>query len=257
MNISCCAWALSGPEETALEQLSAMGFSQIDVQARTFTSATARTRMSELGLAVRCVALSFNMPAEAALDSSDKTARRAALDHIEAGLDQAASYGVDTAYVVPGVEKSLLGYFGESFTAAADLAAARQIKLCVEHFPGKALPTASGTLAYLAELGHANLYLLMDSGHLQMSNEDPLQTIAQAGSRLGYAHLDDNDGEGDLHWALLDGVLTRASLAATLAALENSAYSGPVSLELHPQLPDPAAALAQSLGLLKELLAAG
>jgi sugar phosphate isomerase/epimerase len=97
----------------------------------------------------------------------------------------------------------------------------------------------------------------MDSGHLQMSNEDPVKTIALAGARLGYAHLDDNDGEGDLHWSLLDGVLTRASLAATLAALENSAYSGPVSLELHPQLPNPAAALAQSLGLLKELLAAG
>ncbi len=255
MDISCCAWALSGPEEKALNRLSTLGFKYIDVQTHTFTSASARAQMSQLGLAVRCVALSFNMPAEAALDSAEKTARRRALDHLEAGLDQAASYGVDTAYVVPGMEANLLGHFGDSFTAAADLAAARQIKLCVEHFPGKALPTASGTLAYLDELGHANLYLLMDSGHLQISDEDPVQTIAQAGTRLGYAHLDDNDGEGDLHWSLCDGVLTRDGLAATLEALDKSAYSGPVSLELHPQLPDPAAALAQSLSLVNDILA--
>jgi len=253
MDISCCAWALSGPEETMLGQLSALGFTSIDVQARTFTSASARAHMSELGLGVRCVALSFNMPEEAALDGAEPTARRAALDHIEAGLDQAASYGVDTAYVVPGLDAELLGYFGEGFTAAADLAAARRIKLCVEHFPGKALPTASGTLSYLDELDHANLYLLMDSGHLQISNEDPIETIALAGAKLGYAHLDDNDGEDDLHWSLCDGVLTRDALFSTLDALEKSAYSGPISLELHPELPDPAAALQESLSLLKDL----
>ncbi|MGY8825214.1 MAG: sugar phosphate isomerase/epimerase family protein [Candidatus Latescibacterota bacterium] len=254
MDISCCAWALSGPEETALDQLASWGFDSIDVQARTFANATARTQMSALGLSVRCVALSFNIPEEAALDSPEPTARRAALAHIETGLDQAASYGVDTAYVVPGLDPELLGYFSESFIAAADLAAARNIKLCVEHFPDKALPTASGTLAYLDKLAHDNLYLLMDSGHLQISNESPVETIVQAGAKLGYAHLDDNDGEDDLHWSLCDGVLSRDALAATLEALEKSVYDGPVSLELHPELPDPAAALQQSLSLVKEIL---
>ena len=75
----------------------------------------------------------------------------------------------------------------------------------VEHFPGKALPTAAGTLEYLSRLNHPNLYLLLDTGHLQMSKEDPAAVIAAAGDRLGYVHLDDNDGEADLHWPLLDG----------------------------------------------------
>ena len=47
-------------------------------------------------------------------------------------------------------------------------------------------------------------------------------------------HLDDNDGVGDLHLALHDGVLTKESLRATFDALKQHGYSGRVSLELHP-----------------------
>ena len=68
-----------------------------------------------------------------------------------------------------------------------------------------------------------------------MSKEDPAAVIAAAGDRLGYVHLDDNDGEGDLHWSLLEGVLTEKALAATFAALALSQYTGPASLE--PQSP--------------------
>jgi sugar phosphate isomerase/epimerase len=255
MDISCCAWALSTPEKQALDQLASIGFEHIDVQAQTYTNSTSHVRLADLGLDIRCVGLSFNMPATAELDSPDAKTRQAALDHLTAGLDQAALYGVDTAYIVPGQDAALLDHFSESFTAAGELAATRHIKLCVEHFPGKALPTASGTLAYLRELDHPNLYLLIDSGHLQISNENPVQTIAAAGAQLGYVHLDDNDGKNDLHWALGDGVLTRDTLTDTLRALTTSTYTGPVSLELHPQLPDPKAALEQSLELVKALLA--
>ena len=254
MNISCCAWALSGPEEGALDQLAAIGFRHIDVQARTYTSAQSRSHQSDLGLKMSCVGLSFNMEIGAAMDSPDASARQKALDHIEAGLDQTASYGVDTAYVVPGDNDALLPHFTESLIAANELAAARQIKLCVEHFPGKALPTARGTLAFLRDLKQDNLYLLLDSGHLQISDEDPAEIIAEAGLQLGYAHLDDNDGEGDLHWSLCDGIMTRDALQATLTALEVSPYSGPVSLELHPELADPAASLKRSFDLVRELL---
>ncbi len=255
MDISCCAWALSGPEIQALDQLAAMGFEHLDVQACTYTHSASLVHLADLGLSIRCVGLSFNMPTSAELDSPDAKVRQAALDHLRVGLDQAANCGVDTAYIVPGQDEGLLDYFSESFIAAGDLAAARNIKLCVEHFPGKALPTASGTLAYLHELAHPNLYLLIDSGHLQISDEDPIQSIAAAGTRLGYMHLDDNDGKDDLHWALGDGVLKRDALKATLRALNDSTYTGPVSLELHPQLADPVVALQQSLELVSAILA--
>lgn len=254
MDVSCCAWALSESEPRALKRLTELGFTSIDVQACTYTTAHSKTAIDEFNLRVRCVGLSFNMPADAALDSPTEDARQRAVAHVKQGLDQAASSGADTAYVVPGEDPNRLDYFGESMLQAADLAAERQIALGIEHFPGKALPTAVGTLDYICNLNHANLYLLMDSGHLQISGEDPTVVITQAGDRLGYVHLDDNDGHDDLHWALCDGVLTRTTLRELLVAVADSAYVGPVSLELHPQLANPAESLNRSLHLVREVI---
>jgi len=246
VQLSCCAWALTGPEENNLAVLADLGFGSIDIQARTFTGAEARARIDDLGLDVSCLALSFNMVDGAALDAADAAGRQRAIDHCRAALDHAADLGTNTTYVVPGDDPSLLPHFTQALPQVADFAAERDISVGVEHFPGKALPTAAGTLEWLADLGHPNLYLLLDIGHLQMSQEDPVATIAAAADRLAYVHLDDNDGEGDLHWALLDGVLTAEALATTLAALKSSPYAGPVSLELNPQLPDPLAAINKS-----------
>lgn len=69
---------------------------------------------------------------------------------------------------------------------------------------------------------------------------------AIAGPLLGYVRLDDNDGREDLHLGLTDGVLTGAVLSDTFAALEDVGYSGAVSLELNPGLPDPLDALKRS-----------
>lgn len=246
MQQSCCAWALTGPEEDNLTTLAAIGFTAIDIQAKTFQSTTAQAKIQDLGLAICCLAMSFNMADGAALDSANPAGRQAALDHCRAALDQAAALNIATTYVVPGEDPAALPHFGETLLQVADYAAERAIRVGVEHFPGKALPTAAGTLDYLADLNHPNLYLLLDTGHLQMSKEDPTTVIAAAGDRLAYVHLDDNDGEGDLHWALLDGVLTEEALGAIFAALGPSPYAGPVSLELNPNLPDPAAALSKS-----------
>ena len=246
VELSSCAWALTGPEEDALDTLSQIGFRSVDIQAKTFQSPQARTRIQDLGFSVRCLGLSFNMDDGAALDGTTPAARQAALDHCRESLDHAAALGIGTTYVVPGEDSTALPHFTTTLIQVADFAAERGICVGVEHFPGKALPTASGTLDYLADLGHPNLYLLLDSGHLQISKEDPATVIAAAGDRLSYVHLDDNDGEGDLHWSLLDGVLTENELDAIFAALELSPYNGPVSLELNPNLPAPTTALSKS-----------
>jgi sugar phosphate isomerase/epimerase len=87
-----------------------------------------------------------------------------------------------------------------------------------------------------------------------MSKEDPAATIKLAADRLGYVHLDDNDGVNDLHWSLLDGVMTEDSLRRLFAALNEVGYTGPVSLELSPRLPDPHSALERSLAIVQRLM---
>jgi hydroxypyruvate isomerase len=241
-------WALSGPDDDIVTSLAEAGFRWLDLRPFDLTAETAPAKLRALGLGVSCLAASFGMPDGATLDSPEAEAVAAALAHTKQALAHGARLGATAAYVVPGLDGSqeTLARYARSLAAAADLAAALGLKLCVEHFPGRALPTAAATLDFLAAIGHPNLYLLFDLGHLQISGEDPAATIAAAGPRLGYVHLDDNDGRNDQHLALLDGVLTEAVLHRTFEALTATGYDGPVSLELSPQLPDPLAALQRS-----------
>ena len=79
MDLACCTWALSGPEDEVLAQLAEAGFRWLDIRPSDFTSPASRARMRELGLQVSCMGASFGMPTGATLDSPD-AAQRAAVD---------------------------------------------------------------------------------------------------------------------------------------------------------------------------------
>jgi len=243
--LSCCAWVLSGPEEQNLAQLAGLGFGHIDVRPQALRSPQARQRLAELGLGVPCVGIAFP---EVPLDSADEAEAARAFSQLAEGLRHARDLGAHTAYVVPGMDDSraALACYARGMERLAEAAAGLGMRLGVEHFPGRCLPSGAATLDFLEGIGHPNLYLLVDLGHAQISGEDPADLIRRAGSRLGYVHLDDNDGRQDLHLGLLDGVLTENVLRRTFAALGEVGYQGPLSLELHPQLPDPLDALRRS-----------
>lgn len=255
MTISCCTWTLGGPEADVLTAIAGTGLRHIDHRPFDFRSAESRRLISDLELAPACMATGFGMPEGAALDASDAGARDAAIEHTRRALEYAHETGIRRAYLLPGEDSDgeSLRRYGESVTGLAGVAAGYGIKLCIEHFPGKALPTVRDTLDYIARLGHHNLYLLFDIGHAQISKEDPVEAVTRAGDRLGYFHLDDNDGVSDLHWALCDGVLTRDMLKRTLATLDHIGYDGPVSLEMNPGLPDPLAAIESGFRLVRSL----
>lgn len=252
MKIACCVWALGGMETEMLRQVRALGFDWIDIQPTHLRTLESRLLAQELDLRASCLGASFGMPAGAALDHADNAKRQAAVDYVARSIDIAAELAADTVYVVPGKDggDSALARFSDSLTGLADIAARHGIKLALEHFPATALPTASETLEFIRRAGHQNLYILIDSGHLQMSGEDPASAILNAADRLGYMHFDDNDGISDLHLSLLDGVMTEESLDAMLQALADIGYHGALSLELNASLPNPAKALGASRDLL-------
>lgn len=248
MRTACCIWALSESETDVLRQVREIGFEFIDIQPMHQRTMESQLLAQELGLRVSCVGASFGMPAAAALDHTDSGMRGLAVDHVRSAIAHAADIGAEIAYVIPGsdAQPAALECYQDSVTRLAAAAADLEIKLAIEHFPGTALPSAAETLAFIRQVGQENLYLLYDSGHIQMSGEDPATVIANAGDALGYVHFDDNDGVSDLHWSLLDGVMTDESLVATLRALDAVGYQGALSLELSPALPKPARALAES-----------
>ena len=186
------------------------------------------------------------MPEDACLSSPDRDARLAAASYLERTLAFGAGLGASTAYLVPDEDRSSLDGYAEELKKLATRGGELGVRVCVEHFPGTALPTAAGTIAFLRDVGHPNLFLLLDIGHAQMSDEDPAAVVSEAGPLLGYVHLDDNDGSRDLHLGLTDGILTEAALADTVSALADIGYRGNLSLELHPELPDPLDALKRS-----------
>ena len=252
MILSCCAWALSGPEEKNLDQLAEFGFRHVDVRPQALRSPQARQCLADLGLRVACVAIAFP---EVPLDCADEQVAAQAFSQLVAGLHHARDLGAATAYVVPGMDGSpaALERYARALEHLAEQAHNLDLRLGLEHFPGRSLPTAAATLDFIEKIGHPNLYLLFDLGHAQISAEDPAALIHRAGARLGYVHLNDNDGRHDQHLGLLDGILTEETLRRTWAALGEVNYQGPISLELHPQLPDPLADLRRSRAVVLRL----
>lgn len=258
MKLSCCVWALTLPENELLNEVKSIGFDWIDIQPHMLQTADTRSLAELHGFKVSCVGASFGLPEGISLDAMEESNRQLAVDHTIQTIALASDLGADTVYVVPGLDTSpaSLAQFASSVRNIADRANDHHIKICIEHFPGRALPTASVTLAFIESVNHPNLYLLYDSGHVQMANEDPSDIILKAGSKLGYVHFDDNDGINDSHLSLLDGVMTMDDLNKTFHALHQIGYDGAISLELNPTLPSPKQSLIASREILLGLMEA-
>jgi sugar phosphate isomerase/epimerase len=240
----------------ALRQIQELGFAAVDVVGLVERPAADQDALAGSGLFVSCVAVGKGLAPSLALDALLLADRRAAVEAVKRQLADGALLGARWAYLVCGTDGSREGMarFTEACTALADHAAAMQVCLCVEHVPGRALPRAADVLAWLRQVGHHNLRLLLDVGHCLISGEEPAEVIRQAGSLLGYVHLDDNDGIGDLHWPLLSGRLTEKMLQTSCAALRNIDYKGALSLELSANNAEPVEALRLSKQVVERLL---
>lgn len=260
MNLSCCTWTLSGIESSSctrenLAQIANVGFRTIDIREADLRADADLGLVKELGLTIHCLSASFSIPPNTSLDHENAAARAQAVQAIEGAIQRATEVGASAVYIIPSEDghHDPLARYADSVTWLADRAAEHGLKLMIEHFPGKALPTVERTLDFLRTVDHPNLSLLFDIGHAQIAREDIHTAILNAGPLLGYVHLDDNDGENDLHWALLDGVMKQESLVTAFDALKQIGYDGPASLELHWELPDPLAAIQRSWDVLQTI----
>jgi D-psicose/D-tagatose/L-ribulose 3-epimerase len=253
--LAAFATSLPGDFATVVAQIAALGFRYVDVVAAVDRPLDEREALAETGLFVSCAALGRNLPPGHTLDVAEATVRRATFALLQQQIIDAAQLGATTAYLVPGFDAgaTALACFAEGCTLLADYAAGRGIRLCVEHVPGRALPTAARTLDWLERIGHPHLGLLLDVGHCLLSDEDAAAVVRRAGERLAYVHLDDNDGKGDLHWPLFTGRLTPAQLTHTLTALRDIRYNRALALELSPTNSQPDKALREGKAIVERL----
>jgi sugar phosphate isomerase/epimerase len=255
MHISTLLSSLPLEFEAALIQAAGLGFRWVDVVALTDRPEEDFHALAQSGLLVSCAALGRNLPEGHSLDAASAEVRGRTLEQVKRHITDAAHLGATHAYVIPGLDATEEGVarFGEACVLLADHAAGRKVLLCVEHIPGRALPTVEGTLRWLEKLDHPGLALLLDIGHCSISGENAPEAIREAGSELGYVHFDDNDGVNDLHWPLLQGQYTREKLEGVIAALRDIGYDGALSLELNARNRDPVGDLRAGKKLLEEI----
>ncbi len=242
--------------ESAVKQIAVLGFTHVDVVGLVERPTTHLEALADSGLLVSCAAIGRGLASAYTLDAPSATDRRAAVEEMKRQVADAAHLGATHGYVVSGADgsKEGLARFAEACVLLADFAAGRMVCLCVEHCPGKALPSAAVALDWVEQIPDANLRLLLDVGHCLISREDPVRVIERAGASLGYVHLDDNDGMEDLHWPLLSGRLSEEMLKATLAALRKVSYDGALALELSAGNAEPVEGLRQGKLLIERLL---
>jgi sugar phosphate isomerase/epimerase len=225
-----------------------LGFAAVDVVALEERPEADREALADAGVVVRCAAVGRGLPAGCVLDAADAGLRRQAVERMRRQIADAARLGATCAYVVSGMDGSAAGlaWFTEACGLLGDYAAGRMVRLCIEPIPGRALRDAATVLTWLRRTAHPDLALLLDVGHCLIAGENPATAARDARSLLGYVHLDDNDGVGDLHWPLLTGLLTEAQLTALAAALRETAFAGGLSLELKAAGAERADALRRS-----------
>ena len=242
--------------DDAVRQAANLGFTHVDVVALVDRPAAHLEALAETGALVQCAALGRDLPVGHDLNAREAAPRRAALELVKQQIADAARLGANAAYLVPSFDSSVaaLTYFAEVCAVLADYAAQRSVRLCIEHIPGRALPTVAATLAWLESVGHPNLCLLLDMGHCLLSGEDAGAWVRRAGSRLGYVHLDDNDGQGDLHWPLLTGRLRPHDLEKLVQALREIDYRAGLALELNVAHGDATAGLRASKEIAEQAL---
>jgi len=244
---SACIWVFNIDIDAALKQIQETAFHYIDVRPETLQSAEP---LKHFGLKVSCVELE---PGVSSLDGKGPAESKKALDHLKQNIEKARLVEARAAYVRSCSSARHLQGFASGITELAGYAAERGVRLCVEHVPGTALPTAKEALSFVQRVNHPNLYLLLDVGHTLLSKEKPWDIIAAAGDRLGYVQMSDNDGKKDRHWALLDGRLTAEDLTRTLEALTQVGYQGTLGLQLSRKLRVLASEFSRNRNLLLRL----
>jgi sugar phosphate isomerase/epimerase len=240
----------------AVQAAVALGFTHVDVVGLVERPLEQLEALAESGLLVACVSLGRALPTDLAVDALSLADRRAAVELVKQQIADAARLGATCCYIVPGEDGSAAGMdrFTDSCSLLSEYASRRMLHFCVEHTPGRALASVAQTLAWLTETGQENLRLLLDVGHCLISGEDPAKAVLDVGSRLGYVHLDDNDGVSDLHWPLLTGRLREDALRRILVSLAVCRYEGALALELNPGNDEATTGICQSRQLVDRLI---
>jgi sugar phosphate isomerase/epimerase len=246
--VSACAWLLTTPATESVARLRTAGFDLVDLRPDCWDGIRDREQLASLGVRVSCCGITpMTMAPGISLGSLSTADAGRAIPYYTGAIRRAASLGARWVYMVtPGQRVGESLQYVRSMVRLSEEAAGASVKLCVEPHPGRALSNYAEVMRFLDSAKAANLYALLDLGHMLLTGEDIPATTRMLGDRIGYVHVDDNDGKTDRHLGLLEGVIGPAALEVFLDALAATPYRGPLAIELSNALPSPVTTLVSS-----------
>jgi protein FrlC len=179
------------------------------------------------------------------LSSPNPRVRQDSLDYMRQCVDNAAVLGAGIVLVVP--DHSLHGQspaesrqrLVESVAEVARYALQYPLRLGLEvlyYDETDLLNTSEDALEIIRTLGYANLGVVLDTGTLNLSREDPQDCLVKLGDRLLQVHVNDNHG-GKKQQNLIPGEGTY-DFKGLIQALRASGYRGFLSAELSKEYAD-------------------
>lgn len=201
------------------------------------TLAGIKQRLDEAGLAVvSLMPAFFRYPFS--LSSPIKAVREDSISYMKDCIDNAVVMGAGHVLVVPN--HSLHGQttgqarkaFIDSLGQVCIYAEKKQMKLGVEIvYPQLSdyMHSSQDAVQVICEIGSPALGVVIDSGHLNLSGEDPQIALTNLGKHLLQVHVNDNDGKQQQNAIPGEGVFDFGGL---VRILRKSGYDGYLTLEL-------------------------
>lgn len=237
---------LSGTFAERMQKASRLGYDGVEllvVRPDDLSADEIRTQVSDAGLEVAAIGTgAIYLVDKVTLLASDPDISRRAADRLEALVNFAAAVGAPIVTI--GSFRGRLAWAGgpqareklaRVLHVGADTAMEQGVRLVLEpvnRYEGDIVHTAEEGLAFIREIGHSHLGLLLDTYHVNIeeaSLTEPFRMAMTAG-RLWHVHIGDSNrlppGQGHMDFP------------GIVATLGESGYQGYLSAELLPR-PDP------------------
>jgi D-psicose/D-tagatose/L-ribulose 3-epimerase len=177
----------------------------------------------------------FVINAKTDISSSDKSIVQAGEDLAKKAIDKLAAIGgveLDgpfasslQPYEQPATKENRANSVG-AMKRIADYAADKNINLNIEivnRYESNLMNTAKEGLLYLEEVDKQNVYLHLDTYHMNIEEDGMVEGVLAAGDRLGYVHV------GESHRGYLG--TGNVDFDSFFGALKKINYQGPVTFE--------------------------
>ena len=239
MHLAIHNWMKAEPIEVTVQRLAGYGYKSLEIQGEPYKYDTKAVRALLDSHGVTCWGSVTLMLDDRNLLASDEAQRAKSVTYVKDCMTMVSELGGKVISVVPGTVGKLVP---DSTPEAEWDWCVAALKECYAHglacgvqigiepinrFETYFINRGAQASALAEEVG-PDCGVCLDIFHMNIEEDEPLEAIAECGSRLVNFHVADNNrmacGMGNLNWANI------------VEALQNAGYDGALSVEFCPPL---------------------